>query len=252
MVKALPIPEQRPPEQRQVLFPENRSLGELYVVDSGGKSEFLGEATGLVEVPSGRHLALYYSFDPTYGLSPLKEMPPDALSSISFLGSDIRDEELAAIGRLVGLKEIDISCTVIGDCGVAYLAPLVRLTKLNLSSTKVTDQGLVVLAQLQQLEELVLDDTHIGDVGLSHIAQLQKLKTLSLSFTRITNKGLPKLKEVRQLERLRLNCTRIGDDGLTHVARMKGLKELWVRSTDVTYPGLVELTKWLSDCEIIR
>jgi Leucine-rich repeat (LRR) protein len=252
MVKALPITEQRPPEQRKVWFPENRSLGELYVVDSSGKSEFLGEATGLIEVPPGKSLSLYYSFDPTYGLSPLSQVSPEALASVSFLGSDITDEELCGIGRLVGLREIDISCTAIGDYGVAYLAPLVRLTKLNLSSTKVTDQGLTVLSQLQHLEELVLDDTHIGDCGLSHIAQLPRLKTLSLSFTRVTNKGLPRLKEVGKLERLRLNCTRIGDDGLTHVARMKSLKELWVRSTDVTYPGLVELTKWLCDCEIIR
>ncbi|MFA6207891.1 MAG: hypothetical protein WCT03_19335 [Candidatus Obscuribacterales bacterium] len=248
----LPLTDQRQPEQRQVSFPENRSLGELYVVDDTGRSEFLGNATGLVNVPAGKCLSLYYSFDPTYGLSPLLELAADALSSISFLGSDITDDELTSIGRLGGIREIDISCTAIGDAGLSYLAPLVRLTKLNLSSTKVTDQGLTVLEHLPLLEELVLDDTHVGDGGLSHIAKLPSLKTLSLSFTRITNKGLAKLKEVGQLERLRLNCTRISDDGLTHVARMKALKELWVRSTDVTYPGLVELTKWLSDCEIIR
>ncbi|CAN5212285.1 hypothetical protein BH11CYA1_BH11CYA1_35540 [soil metagenome] len=240
------------PEQRQVRFPAERSLGELYLVSPEGRSVFFGEATGLVTVPAGKFLSLYYSFDPTYGLRPLLELPADALLSISFLGSDITDDELLAIGRLVEIREIDISCTAIGDTGVACLATLVKLTKLNLSSTKVTDQGLAVLSHFKHLEELVLDDTHIGDGGLSYAAKLPKLKTLSLSFTRVTNKGLAKLKQVAHLERLRLNCTRISDDGLTHVARMQSLKELWVRSTDVTYPGLVELTKWLSDCEIIR
>lgn len=239
------------PDKRSIAFPGDRSLGELYTSDENGRAELLGEATGVVEVPAGRQLALYYSFDPAFGLAPLARLAADDLQCISFLGSDIRDSELSAISGLTGLREIDLSCTAVGNGGVKFLSSLRHLVKLNLSSTRITDQGLSSIAALDSLEELVLDDTRVGDEGAALISGLS-LKVLSMSFTSITNKGLKSIKEMKSLERLRLNCTRIDDAGLSHVARLRALKELWVRSTDVSYPGLVELTKWLSDCEIIR
>jgi len=237
------------PEQRTVEFPKKRSLGELYLVDADGKTHPHGDAQGTVEVPAGKQLALYYNFDPAYGCSLLKDLNPNGLFSVSFLGSEISDNDLAHVGRLTGLKELDVSCTQIGDSGMPYLKELKELKKLNLASTRVC-LGLKHLGGLP-LQELTLDDTDIGDDALAHIAQLRALKILSLSFTKITDRGLTKIKEMKSLEKLRLNCTDIGDDGLAFVGRLTGLRELWVRSTHVSYPGLVELTKWLLNCEII-
>lgn len=240
------------PGERQISFPEDRSLGELYIVDKDGRSEFLCEAKGLVCVPANRLVSLSYSFDPNFGLSALRLLKADDLTGLSFLGSDLRDDELLCLTTLTGLKELELSCTTISDQGLKHLAGLCGLTKLSLASTKISDAGLVHLAGMKALRELVLDDTRVSDEGMVHLAPLTALTTLSLSFTGISSKGLAKLRGLTALERLRLNCTRIDDQGLSHVQRLASLRELWVRGTDVTYPGLVELTKWLADCEIIR
>src|SRR5690242_12841483 len=99
------------PEERTVEFPANRSLGELYILDQDGKTQFHGDALGPVKVPQGSHLSLYFSFDPVYGCALLSDVKADGLHSLSFLGSDVRDDELVHVGRLSGLKELDISCT---------------------------------------------------------------------------------------------------------------------------------------------
>jgi hypothetical protein len=237
---------------RKISFPQGRSLGELYTIGENGRTDFLCDATGSISVPAGKDLALYYSFNPMDGLGPLTNLEPNDLFSISFLGSDVTNQEMEHLKRLTGLAELDISCTAISDEGISNLSGLARLKRLNLSSTKISDDGLAHLSGLTSLEELVLDDTRVGDDGMKHIVGLKALKTLSLSFTQLTNRGLSRLKEMKGLERLRLNCTNIDDQGLSHVARLSTLKELWLRSTQVTYPGLVELTKWLCDCEIIR
>jgi len=227
-------------------------LGELYLLDAEGKTHAHGEALGAVQVPAGKQLQLYYSYDPVYGCSLLQDLHPSELYSISFLGSEVTDSELQHVGRLTGLKELDISCTQIGDEGIKNLLGLSELRKLNLSSTAVTNHAMgQISASMHCVEELVLDDTDLTDDALTHLSTLKSLRTLSLSFTEISDKGLTKIKEMKTLEKLRMNCTDIGDDGLRFVARLTGLRELWVRSTQVSYPGLVELTKWLPDCEII-
>ncbi len=68
---------------------QKRSLGELYLIDAEGKTHAHGDAFGTVEIPAGKLLSLYYSFDPAYGCSLLHDINPHALHSISFLGSEI-------------------------------------------------------------------------------------------------------------------------------------------------------------------
>ena len=232
-------------------FPGKLSLGEMYILDEEGKAKYLCEAVGAVAVPEGARLALYYSFDPTYGCSSLGEVKPDVLYSISFLGSDISDNELIHVGKLTDIRELDVSCTQIGDAGLSHLKDLRHLTKLNLASTKISNYGLSLIPDGSKLRELVLDNTEIGDEGLCHISSFDNLRVLSLSFTEISDKGLGHLKSAVTLQKLRLNCTKITDAGLMYLSRLTNLKELWVRSAKVTYPGLVELTKWLPSCEII-
>ncbi|HMY01900.1 MAG TPA: hypothetical protein PKA48_01045, partial [Candidatus Obscuribacter sp.] len=165
------------PGERQITFPEERSLGELYIIDKDGRSEFLCEAKGLVCVPANRSVSLSYSFDPTFGLAALRTLKGDDLAGLSFLGSDLRDDELLNLSALTGLKELELSCTSIGDQGLAHLSSLIGLSKLSLASTKISDAGLVHLAGMKALQELVLDDTRISDEGMVHLAPLAALTT---------------------------------------------------------------------------
>ncbi|MFX6911456.1 hypothetical protein ABTH68_19525, partial [Acinetobacter baumannii] len=85
------------------------------------KTHFHGDAVGKVKVPQGSQLSLYYSFDPVYGCSLLQDVNASGLHSLSFLGSDVGDAELVHVGRLSGLKELDVSCTQVGDEGLTHL-----------------------------------------------------------------------------------------------------------------------------------
>ena len=240
------------PDVKTIQFPRDRSLGELYTLSDNGASTFLGEAIGPVKVPDGAKLALYFSFDELLGCQPLTRVQSDLLHSVSFLGAEITDEDLEHVGRLTHLRQLDVSCTDVGDIGLHFLEGLTKLKRINLSSTKITNISAPLFSWYPDLTELQLDDTDLGDGALEYLGRLQTLETLSLSFTKITDKGLTALKSLKNLKVLRLNCTKVTDAGVTQLCRMTSLRELWLRSTLVTYPGMVELTKWLPDCEIIR
>ncbi|MBK9772895.1 MAG: hypothetical protein IPP57_19095 [Candidatus Obscuribacter sp.] len=136
------------PGERTITFPAKRSLGELHLIDGQGRAEFLCDAKGRVVIPSQRNLSLNFSFDPAFGLSALSELSPDDLYCISFLGSEITDDELFYLTTLSGLRELDLSCTHISDTGLTHLKGLTQLSKLNLASTAVSDIGISSLANL--------------------------------------------------------------------------------------------------------
>jgi hypothetical protein len=102
------------------------------------------------------------------------------------------------------------------------------------------------------LEEILLDGSLVTDQGLDALSSLSRLKVLSLSYTKVSGKGLSRLRGLTTLEVLRLNSTLVDDNGVQHVQRLSNLRELWLQGNEISRPALVELTKWLSDCQIMR
>lgn len=82
----------------------------------------------------------------------------------------ITDEGLAALASLPQLEDLDFnSAPLITDAGLAEVAKLTKLLKLNLKATKITDTGLEPLKSLRKLETLDLTGTQVTPAGAAAI-----------------------------------------------------------------------------------
>ena len=73
--------------------------------------------------------------------------------------------------------------------GLASLAGLTKLRRLNLQSANVTDEGIDVLKNMSELEELSLYRTKVTNAGLVKLSGLKKLRLVDLRYSRVTSSG---------------------------------------------------------------
>jgi hypothetical protein len=139
-------------------------------------------------------------------------IPPQRGPLVKWLGSeravDVTDEDLAEIGKLIGLEELRIASTRITDAGLAHLARLSNLKKLELGATSVTSAGFEHLAKLKNLEMVTLYCPRLSDEGLRFVAQwpqLRHLTQLQLHGTRVTGASLGQLHDTPKLSALSIS-----------------------------------------------
>jgi hypothetical protein len=157
---------------------------------------------------------------------------------------NLTDKDLAALGQLDGLRQLNLDFAPITDSGLEHVAGLRTLQSLSLSKTRITDVGMVQLRELTALEFLRLDEDHLTDGGLASLAGLTRLKELSLWRVFLTDKGLVHLKGLTALERLSLDETQVTAEGVKSlVASLPRLKHLRVWKTRVG-PGALADLKW--------
>ena len=89
---------------------------------------------------------------------------------------------------------LDLRRTQVTDAGLAELAKMPRLRRLQLQETNVTDAGLANIKTLPDLEVLNLYDTHLDDAGLAALASSKKLRRLYVWRTAVTDAGEAKLR----------------------------------------------------------
>jgi hypothetical protein len=140
----------------------------------------------------------------------------------------LADESLAFIGKIAGLKE------------------------LNLGDAQVTNAGLKQIAGLRNLETLDLGWTKdVGDEGLAALAGLPKLRVLGLGGTKVTDAGMAALASFAALEELRLMATAVTDQGLESLGACKRLATVKLgRKSKVTPQGIEKLKKALPNCSV--
>lgn len=97
---------------------------------------------------------------------------------------DAQLAELAALGAAI--QWLDLGETAVTDAGLASLATMRELRRLQLDRTAVTDAGLVALAPLTKLESLNLFGTTISDGGLAALKALPRLRRLHVWQTQVT------------------------------------------------------------------
>lgn len=94
---------------------------------------------------------------------------------------------------------------------VKLLEPLKKqIVWLKLEDSNITDDGLAAIAKLTHLTRLQLANTKITDAGLGHLRSLQQLQVLNLVGTAVTEKGLASLRELKSLRAVYLYKTGIG------------------------------------------
>jgi len=192
-----------------------------------------------------------------------KALPP-------FQVGDQTLSELASLTEgLENLTEINASGGPVTDNGLAHLAKLPLLKKLELTSTKVTNQGMQYLAQVPSLESLSLNGTTISDAGVAALNALPNLKELDLRNCQLTPEGfaaigkMPALEGInldstgglndatfdlicnaRTLKRLRMNYAGgITDNGMRALEKLEVLEELMISECPVTGEALMQVAK---------
>ena len=130
-------------------------------------------------------------------LSPLTH-----LTSLDLDGSGIEDETMAPIGKLVALEDLDLSRTWITGKGLASLASLSRLKKLQLNGCgRLQSSSLEVLAKIPHLEVLLLNDYPLDNHAIESLKKLTSLRQLY-----VDTSGVP-ISAFRDLQSSLPNCS---------------------------------------------
>lgn len=197
---------------RVLRFPETRPLGHLYNLLPDGSWEDLGRAQGELWVPVAARLHLTVT-EPRE-LGSLAAADPHAFYSIDLHGLDVRERQLAPLGRLAGLRRLFFSRVPgAGDGALVHLAGLWALKSLTLERTAVSDDGLVSLSRLRTLQELDLTHARVDGHGLPALAALSALRRLDLSHTLVDDGAVQSLAALPHLEELVLRGTRVTPRG---------------------------------------
>jgi hypothetical protein len=202
---------------RVLRFSDDRAVGHLYNLLPDGSWEDLGRAQGELWVPTAARLHLTIT-EPAE-VAGLAALDPHAFYSIDVHRADACDDELAALGRLAGLRRLFLSRTPgIGDRVIAHLGGLWALKSLALDHTAVGDAGVAALAGLGALQELDLSHTRVTGRTFAALARLRSLRSLDLSHTLVDDASVVPLGTLPRLEELVLRGTRVTARGAKALA----------------------------------
>jgi Leucine-rich repeat (LRR) protein len=143
------------------------------------------------------------------------------LKKLRLARNQVGDAGLDALSACSKLEELDLSeDALLTDAGMAHIAKLTALKKLNLWRVQITDDGALKLAPLTKLEWLNLDNTKLSDGGLAVLKEMKSLTFLHLGSTQITAAGAPDLFHLTSLKHLKITRTALAASD-TAVAELK-------------------------------
>jgi hypothetical protein len=162
-----------------------------------------------------------------------RQMAVLPIVEVSLRDRPVTEMDLAGIGELPNLRDLDLSGTRMTDGSLHALKAYPNLVNLDLSRTGVTGARLSDLTALKELAELSLAHTRAADGACAALAELRGLTTLDLSGTAVTGVGLDRLKALPHLRSLNLADTAIADDAVAVLAEFN-LEVLDVSRTRIT------------------
>jgi len=120
-----------------------------------------------------------------------------ALENANLVECDgLNDESLVFIGKLKGLKSLNLGDAQVTSAGLQSLAGLKNLETLDLGWTKdVGDAAIPLLARFPNLKVLGLGGTKVTDHGLAGLEACKGLTTLKLAKTKVTPAAIDRLKK---------------------------------------------------------
>jgi hypothetical protein len=203
---------------RSLAFPAHRSAGTLFGVGPDGRRRRLAAALGDVALPEGMRFGATIS--QPEALAAFNALRPRELEWIDLHKSPTLDHHLAPLGRLAGLREVNLSkASLVGDEGLAHLRHVWALRDLDLYRTGVGDHGLLHLRRLHSLERLHLGMTKVRGPGLVHLRTLQSLRWLSLEDTEADDDAVALLADLPSLREVVLRGTRATSAGVAFLRR---------------------------------
>jgi hypothetical protein len=137
---------------------------------------------------------------------------PD-LQALSICYSDATDVGAEGLGRLTGLRSLDLRLNRMTVRAVKDFRSLTELRELKIATIPLRDEDMAFLRAMPKLESLQIPGrtTTLTDAWLSNVEGLINLKYLQLSDIPITAAGLPRLRNLANLRVLRLHGAKVDD-----------------------------------------
>jgi hypothetical protein len=143
------------------------------------------------------------------------------------------DLDLDTISLLSGLEELDIGVGIGLGMGGQPAAPGGGNCRLT-GGIRVTDFGVAKLAKLKNLRRLNISGARLTPEGIQilHALPLERLSLFACQS--LDDAAAAALAAFPQLSHLDVSYTKIGDQGLKQLAKSKNLKSLYLTETNVT------------------
>ncbi len=163
----------------------------------------------------------------------------------------ITDKELETIGLLSNLEDLNIGWGV--GLGKPKPGPPSggEAECQIVGGTRVTDVGLAHVAKLKKLRRLDLSGAQVTTAGLRQIESLQQMQYLNLwNVPAVNDSVAPLLAGLPNLATLDLSYTAAGDETLQRLANLSNLKHLYLTDTKVTPAGLASFQTKRASCQV--
>ena len=225
--------------------------GELCQIDiqglaiSDSVAEMIGSLTGLKEIRYGvtQYESYYAPTDLTSVLASSK------LTSLTVVSENVDDETLQRIGRMTGLKRLQLPCP---DCNTWFperiplqidnvdgssLLELATTNEWNIDnnyyyntdkSTDLSDGGLNHLSNLKELEFLFIPGFMLSNDSMSTIMEFPKLRELHAPFSAADTLVLSDLSTMTKLQTLSVGVMENSTSELKRLKTLTQLKQLQV------------------------
>jgi hypothetical protein len=229
-------------------FPQ-KSIGRIYALPKKWDAillhppmTFISDARGEVKLPADCPLR----FEPNGRLAEnpqvLRQFPADRLEVLEMDGLDINSGMLAEIGRIRGLRHLQLADTDIDDDSLKNFKDLTNLEWFGASETLVKGPGLIHLANCKKLRCLSFSGNSLLPGTTRYFLQFPNLQQLFIRHSLITDADLVHVAKIKTLSDLALASNNgITDSGMKYVAAMPRLSLLWLQETKVTLRGVARL-----------
>lgn len=236
---------------RRLQFPNDYSIGTLFLESMDGDPFRSMEAIGEIDIPNDSLLTLRLHGNQIEYMSPLASLRAWDLHKLEFHGRRFNDSHLHYIANLIGLNCLDLSYTG-GDSAMdlSHIARLVNLEELDLTQCPVDEKELASIYSMVKMKRLSLFGAYRVR-NLSFLRNMPDLEALNLKYTEVSDTSLVYVRDKSQLRELNLGGTLVSDRGLYHLYGLSNLKRLVLRDTDVTSQGEEILQGHLRHCSIV-
>lgn len=141
------------------------------------------------------------------------------------------EQSMKVLATMTSLEELQLNNMMKwGGQGMAGLANLPRLRRLDLSSAPVDDDGLAVLPRMSALRDLELVGLRsFTRAGMEHIVACTRLTRLRLTgCEQLADRDLAAIGRLTALQELDVSRTRFGERGVTALASLGNLERLFL------------------------
>jgi hypothetical protein len=159
------------------------------------------------------------------------------LTSLDLTGCAITDAGLQQLVRLT-VTQLHLAETAVTDVGMQHVGRMDGLRLLNIEKTNVTDAGLALIVELPNLGDLWLRSTKVTNAGLKQLQSVQGLWRLSIGSPEITDDGLIHIAGLKNLSGLSVHDAPVSDFGVKQLGSLPRLRQLTLASTKVTDAGV--------------